>query len=180
MKYSKKISKAEKVCQDKFVKYFGHKYEKLLVPKSQTYPIDLVGIPKVKDTEDEQHIFELKNSDTYYIDDFSDGAMIDVSKWNKLVTISETEPYVFYLRFYKDGYILFHINSLQTGDYKEGYYERKKVTVGNAKATKGKCVLINYDSALIIHREKRYTTNGKELKVLTINELKTLLNNDKL
>jgi hypothetical protein len=172
MRHSKKVAQAEKICQDKFRHYFKHRYDKLLVPKSQTFPIDLIGIPKQKDTDNEQHIFELKNSNTYYIDDFTDGAMIDVSKWNKLVTISETEPYVFYLRFYKDGYILFHINSLQKGDYKEGYYERKKVTVGNGKATKGKCVLINYDAAVIIHREKKFTTNGNEITRLNINDFK--------
>ena len=42
------------------------------------------------------HLFELKYTDKYYLDSFTD-AMIDVVKWNKLRLLATENPWVFYM-----------------------------------------------------------------------------------
>jgi hypothetical protein len=59
------------------------------------------------------------------------------------------------MRMYKDGFAVWHMNSLTDDDWKEGSYIRKTITVSNSNntQTKSKCVLIGFNSALHIHKK---------------------------
>lgn len=166
---SKKVQEYEKVCREKFVHYLGNRYQKILVPKDQFSPIDLLCIHKEGDT----HLFELKHTDRYFVDDFPE-AMIDVKKWNTLVKLTEENDYVFYMRMYKDGYAVWHINSLTDKDYFVADLERKAVTASNSSKTKKKCILIYLTSALYIHREPRFLPNGHQIQRISMDELQKL------
>jgi hypothetical protein len=150
-KYKKRIELAEEKCRQGFISYLGDKYDRLLVPEDTFSSFDLLAI-----SGDEEHYFELKMSEKYYINYFrEDGAMIDVKKWNSLIQLSQNHKYVFYMRMYKDGFAVWHMNSLTNNDWKEGNYIRKTITMSNSNntQTKSKCVLINFEAALHIHQK---------------------------
>ena len=151
-RYQKRIRLAEERCRNEFRNYLGNKYDKIFYPKSEIESFDLLCLT----SSGEQHLFELKLSDRYYLDSFrEEGAMIDVKKWNSLITLTQDNKYVFYMRMYIDGFAVWHMNSLTLDDWKEGNYIRKYVTVSNSNntRTKSKCVLINFNSALHIHQK---------------------------
>jgi hypothetical protein len=169
MSIKKKVAKAEQLCLNEFRGYLGSRYDKLLVPNDPLSPIDLLAI-----SGNDEHYFELKHTDKYYLSSFPE-AMIDVKKWNSLVTLSSKTPYVFYMRMYKDGFAIWHINSLSDDDWLEGKFERKRVTVSNSSKTKSKCVLLKFDSALYIHRKPELAFNKNAIQRVTIEELQQLL-----
>lgn len=166
---SKKVQEYEKVCRERFLHYLGSRYERILVPKDQYSPFDLLCIHK----EGDQHYFELKNTDRYFVYDYPDG-MIDIKKWNALVNLTKENRYVFYMRMYKDGYIIWHINSLTDDDWYVSDLTRKAVTASNSTKTKSKCILIHLTSALHIHTEPKFLSNGSPIHRITTEELKKL------
>jgi len=173
MKYTKRIEKAEQKGREEFKSYLGGKYEKIYYPKSQVESYDLLCLTNTGD----YHIFELKYTDRYYLNSFTD-AMIDIVKWNKLTLLATENPWVFYMRMYKDGFAVWHINSLQDNEWCIGNYERKRITVSNSNnmQTKSKCVLIDFTSAINVYRRP----NNNNIGYITAEEFKQLNQNNLL
>jgi hypothetical protein len=172
-RYTKRIEKAEQKGREEFKSYLGGKYEKIYYPKSQVESYDLLCLTNTGD----YHIFELKYTDRYYLNSFTD-AMIDIVKWNKLTLLATENPWVFYMRMYKDGFAVWHINSLQDNEWCIGNYERKRITVSNSNnmQTKSKCVLIDFTSAINVYRRP----NNNNIGYITAEEFKQLNQNNLL
>lgn len=147
---TKQRDKDENKCLELFQNYFGDRFGKMFIPNNKKSKIDLIT-----DDGDQMIIWELKHTDKYYIDSFrQEGAMIDVSKFKHLRKLTNKNT-VMYCRFYNDGYAVWHINSLQRGEYKYSTeFVRKRVTRSNSKATKSDCILLDFDAAIHIKQEE--------------------------
>jgi hypothetical protein len=162
MTVRQKVKRAEKLCDYIFYSVYGHKFDSLQRPDNIMSPYDVVGF------KDEQpFVFELKYSPTYRVDDFeTEGAMIEIDKWNNLVKITNKDIPVYYARFYKDGYVLWLINKIDVKTCLVTFYERAQVTVsGDNKIKKTNCLLLPFDSALEVSKNDfKYIKNVSAIK----------------
>ena len=76
---------------------------------------------------------------------------------------------------YKDGFAVWHINSLQDNEWSVGNYERKRITVSNSNnmQTKSKCVLIEFDAAINVYRRP----NNNSIEYITAEEFRKMNEN---
>ena len=149
MTIKQRVKKAEKLCDYIFYSVYGHKFDSLQRPDNIMSPYDVVAYK-----DNKPFIFELKYSPTYKVDDFeTEGAMIEIDKWNNLVELANKNIPVYYTRFYKDGYVLWLINQIDVKTCLTTFYQRKQVTVSDSnKIKKTKCLLLPFNSAIEISK----------------------------
>ena len=148
-RYSKRVEKAEQINNNLFLYNFADKFDNIYRPKDQFSQYDVMA-----EKDDRQYYFELKNTTRYTIADFyADGAMIEIDKWNYLARLTSKSSYVYYLRFYADGYAVWLIPALSVDKLTKTFYTRKVVTVSNKTEYKQRdCLLLPFEDALHIHR----------------------------
>ncbi len=147
-KYSKRVEKAEQINNNLFLFNFGNKFDRIYRPKDQFSQYDIMA-----EKDGREYYFELKNTIRYSINDFyAEGAMIEIDKWNYLATLTSKTQYVYYLRFYKDGYAIWLISDLSVDNLTQTFYTRKAVTVSNKDVYKRRdCLLLPFEKTLAIH-----------------------------
>jgi len=148
-RYSKRVEKAEQINNNLFLYNFGNKFDKVYRPKDQFSQYDVMA-----EHNGREYYFELKNTTRYTIADFyAEGAMIEIDKWNYLAKLTFKSQYVYYLRFYADGYAVWFIPDLPVDILTKTFYTRKVVTVSNKAEYKQRdCLLLPFEKAMKVHR----------------------------